>query len=80
MSESREQLGVTAPHEKPSATLWWAEFWRKFAACVCISVGFVGVITPVLGRLPLTCALNLSGVAWIVGGVWWLIRLRRRFG
>lgn len=72
--------GMSSDEEKPRAALLWAEFWRKLTAYVCIFVGLVGISTPIFGSLLLTCALNLSGVAWIVGGIWWLIRLRRRFG
>ena len=70
---------MSSDRQKPRAALWWAEFWRKFTAYICIFVGVSGISMLIHGNPVLTMIIKLFGVAWIVGGIWWLIRLRRRF-
>ena len=70
---------MNSDRKKPSVA-FWAEFTRKFAAYFCILIGVSAAIVPIHESLSLTIALNMSGVACAIGGVWWLVRLRRRFG
>ena len=55
-----------------------AEFLSKFVAYCCILAGVSPAST--MFDTPLTMVLNLCGIACAVGSVWWLLRLRQRFG
>jgi hypothetical protein len=71
-----------AEHDRPQET--WrgvlAGFTSKLAAYSCILIGVNLAIIPIFESLTGTIALNLSGVACAIAGIWWLVRLRRRFG